>query len=99
MVKPNVIVNLKDLQTKTEKLTILTCDNNFYTLSTTIEELQQEINAKKGDDFCKDDKLLSPGSSVPLRPQLTELLLWAFVLPRVYGSRGSLQTRTRSSMI
>ncbi len=59
VVKPNVIVDVKDLQTKMEQLTILTCDNNFHTLSTTIKELQQEINAKKGNDFCKDDKLLT----------------------------------------
>jgi hypothetical protein len=46
-VKPNVIVDIKDLQTKMEQLTILKCDNTFHTLSTTIKELQQEINAKK----------------------------------------------------
>jgi hypothetical protein len=28
-------------------------------LSTKLEELQQEINDEKGDDFCKDDKLLT----------------------------------------
>ena len=44
---------------KMEKLTIITCDNNFHTLSTMIKELQQGINAKKSDDCCKDDKLLT----------------------------------------
>ncbi len=32
---------------------------NFHTCSTKLEELQQEINAKNGNDFCKDDKLLT----------------------------------------
>jgi hypothetical protein len=59
LVKSNIIVDVKDLQTKMEQLTILKWDNNFHTLSTTIEELQQEIIAKKGNDFCKDDKLLT----------------------------------------
>ena len=59
VVKPNVIVNVKDIQTKMEQFTILKCNNNFHTLSTTIEKRQQEINAKKGNDFCKDDKLLT----------------------------------------
>ena len=40
-------------------MTIISADNNFHTLSTKLEELQQEINAEKGDDFCKDDKLLT----------------------------------------
>ena len=47
IMKPNVIVDVKNLQTKMEQLTILACDNNLHTLSTTIKELQQEINAKK----------------------------------------------------
>ena len=59
VVKPDVIVDVKDLQNKMEKMTILTADNNFHTLSTSLEELQQEINAEKGDDFLKDDKLLT----------------------------------------
>jgi hypothetical protein len=50
VVKPDVIVDVKDLQNKMEKLTILTADNNFHTLSTTLEELQQQINAEKGED-------------------------------------------------
>jgi hypothetical protein len=40
-------------------MTIITCDNKFHTLSIKLEELQQEINAKKCSDFCKDDKLLT----------------------------------------
>ena len=59
VVKPNVVIDVKDLQLKMEKMTIITADNNFHTLSTKLEELQQEINADKGDDFCKDDKLLT----------------------------------------
>ena len=59
VVKPNVVIDVKDLQLKMEKLTIITADNNFHTLSTKLEELQQEINAEKGDDFLKDDKLLT----------------------------------------
>jgi hypothetical protein len=59
VVKPNVVIDVKDLQLKMEKMTIVSVDNNFHTLSTKLEELQQEINAEKGDDFCKDDKLLT----------------------------------------
>ena len=59
VVKPNVVIDVKDLQLKMEKMTIISADNNFHTLSTKLEELQQEINAEKGDDFCKDDKLLT----------------------------------------
>ncbi len=59
VVKPNVVIDVKDLQLKMEKMTIISADNTFHTLSTTLEELQQEINAEKGDDFCKDDKLLT----------------------------------------
>ena len=59
VVKPNVVIDVKDLQLKMEKMTIISADNNFHTLSMKLEELQQEINAEKGDDFCKDDKLLT----------------------------------------
>ena len=59
VVKPNVIVDVKDLQTKMERITLLSADNNFHTLSTKLEELQQEINAEKGHSFCTDDKLLT----------------------------------------
>jgi hypothetical protein len=59
VVKPNVVVDIKDLQNKMEKMTLLTCDNNFHTLAMSLEELQQEINAKKGKNFFKDDKLLT----------------------------------------
>ena len=59
VVKPDVIVDIKDLQTKMEKMTILSAGNDFHKLSTAMEELQQEINAEKGEDFLKDDKLLS----------------------------------------
>ena len=59
VVKPDVIVDIKDLQNKMEKMTILSAGNDFHKLSTSMEELQQEINAEKGEDFLKDDKLLS----------------------------------------
>jgi hypothetical protein len=42
-----------------KKMTLLTTNNNFHTLATSLEELQQEINAQKGKEFCKDDKLLT----------------------------------------
>jgi len=42
-----------------EKMTIISADNNFHTLSTKLEELKQKINVEKGDDFCMDDKLLT----------------------------------------
>jgi hypothetical protein len=54
VVKPNVVIDVKDLQLKMEKMTII-----FHTLSTKIKVLQQEINVEKGDNFCKDDKLLT----------------------------------------
>ena len=59
VVKPNVVIDVNDLQLKMEKMTIISADNNFHTLSTKLEELQQEINAEKGDNFCEDDKLLT----------------------------------------
>ena len=59
VVKPNVVIDVKDLQLKMEKMTIISVDNDFHTLSTKLEELQQEINTENGDDFCKDDNLLT----------------------------------------
>jgi hypothetical protein len=59
VVKPNVVVDVKDLQTKMEKMTLITRDNNFHSLATSLEELQEDINAEKGKDFLKDDKLLT----------------------------------------
>jgi hypothetical protein len=59
VVKLNLVVDVKDLQLKMEKMTLLTTDNNFHTLATSLEELQQEIHAKKGEFFCKDDKLMT----------------------------------------
>jgi hypothetical protein len=59
VVKPNVVVDVEDLQNKMEKMTLITCDNNFHSLAMSLEEFQQEINAKKGKDFLKDDKLLT----------------------------------------
>ena len=59
VVKPNVVIDVKDLQLKMERMTIVSADNNFRILSTKLEELQQEINAENGDDFCKDYKLLT----------------------------------------
>jgi hypothetical protein len=75
VVKPNSVVDVKDLQLKMEKMSLLTTDNNFHTLAPSLEELQQEINAEKGEEFCKDSKLLTgffvlqnplPTSSLPL---------------------------------
>jgi hypothetical protein len=40
-------------------MTILTTDNIFHTLATSLEEFKQEINAEKGEEFYKDDKLLT----------------------------------------
>jgi hypothetical protein len=51
VVKPNVVVDVKDLQNKMEKMTLVTCDNNFHSLATSLEELQQKNNAEKGKDF------------------------------------------------
>ena len=59
VVKPNIFIGVKNLQLKMEKMTILSADNNFHTLSTKLKELQQEINAEKGNNFCKDNKLLT----------------------------------------
>ncbi len=59
VVKPNLVMDIKDLQLKMERMTLLTTDNNFHTLATSLEELQQEINAEKGEEFCKDNKLLT----------------------------------------
>jgi len=58
IVKPSVIVDVNDLQRKMEKITLLSAGNNFQTLCTTLEGIQQEINAEKGDDYCKDDAML-----------------------------------------
>jgi hypothetical protein len=59
VVKPNLVVDVKDLQLKMEKMTLLTTDNNFHNLATSLEELQQEINAEKGEEFCKNNKLFT----------------------------------------
>ncbi len=55
----NVVVDIKDLQTKMEKMTLIACDNISHSLATSLEELQQGINAKKGKDFLKNNKLLT----------------------------------------
>jgi hypothetical protein len=57
VVKSNLVVDVNQL--KMEKMTLLMADNNFHTLATSLEELQQEINAKKEEEFCKDNKLLT----------------------------------------
>ena len=59
VVKPDVVIDVKDLEQKIRKMTILTADNNFRTLATKMEELQQEINAQKGEDYFKDDHFLT----------------------------------------
>ena len=46
VVKPNVIVDVNEIQRKMEKITLLSCGNDFHVLSTKLEELQQEINAE-----------------------------------------------------
>lgn len=58
IVKPSVIVDVNDLQRKMEKITLLLAGNNFQALCTALEGIQQEINAEKGDNYCKDDMLL-----------------------------------------
>jgi hypothetical protein len=40
IVKSNVVLDVKDLQNKMKKITLLTCDNNFHTLATSLEKLQ-----------------------------------------------------------
>ena len=59
VVKPDVVIDVKELEQKIRKMTLLTCDNNFRTLATKMEELQQEINAQKGEDYFKDDHFLT----------------------------------------
>jgi hypothetical protein len=39
IVKPNIVVNMKDLHNKMKKMILLTCDTNFHTLTTSLEEL------------------------------------------------------------
>eukprot|EP00957_Ditylum_brightwellii_P159161 12113572-Ditylum_brightwellii.AAC.1 len=58
VVKPDIVINMKDLKTKMKTITILKANNNFCTLCTYMEELQQEINAQKGETYLKDDTLL-----------------------------------------
>ena len=50
LIKPDILIDVKDLETKMKTITILKADNNFQTLCTYLEELQQEINAQKGED-------------------------------------------------
>ena len=78
LVKPNVIVDVKDLHTKMAQLTILKCDNNFHTLSTTIEELQQEINAKKA---MISARMISSSLSfsMPPKPRPMKPLPWTSI--------------------
>ncbi len=45
VVKPDIVIDVKDLETKMKSITILKMDNNFCTLCTFLEELQQDINA------------------------------------------------------
>ena len=59
VMKPDVIVDVADLEAKMKKITILTADNNMRTLATKMEELQQEINAQRGEDYYKDDTFLT----------------------------------------
>ncbi len=57
--KPDIVIDVKDLENKMKSITILKTDDNFCTLCTYLEELQQEINAQKGEDYLKDDTLLT----------------------------------------
>jgi hypothetical protein len=59
VVMPNLIVDVKDLQLKMEKMTLFTVNSNFHALATSLKKLQQEINAETGEVFCKDVKLLA----------------------------------------
>ena len=78
LVKSNIIVDVKDLRTKMEQLTILKWDNNFHTLSTTIEELQQEINAKKA---MISARMISSSLSfsMPPKPRPMKPLPWTSI--------------------
>jgi len=98
VVKPNVVIDVKDLQLKMEKMTIVSADNSFHTLSTKLEELQQEINVRRVMTSARMTSS-SPSYFVLRRQRQTKLLLWTFARPRMPGSRANRPTRTRSSMI
>ena len=59
VVKPDVVIDVKELEQKLRKMTILTVGNDFRALATQMEELQQEINAQKGVDHFRDDHFLT----------------------------------------
>ena len=59
VVKPDVVIDVKELEQKIRKMTIMTVGNDFRALATQMEELQQEINAQKGVDHFRDDHFLT----------------------------------------
>ena len=58
-VKPGIMIDIKDLESKMKTITIIKANNNFCTLFTYLEELQQEINVQKGEDYLKYDTLIT----------------------------------------
>ena len=59
VINPDIVIDTKDLETKMKTITTINADNDFHTLCTYLEELHQEINAQKGEDYLKDDNLLT----------------------------------------
>ena len=59
VVKPSVLIDVNALEAEIRKMTILTKGNDFRALATRMEEIQQEINAQKGEEYYKDDQFLS----------------------------------------
>ena len=53
VVKPTVIINVKDLQMKMEKLTILICDNNFRTSAPRLKIFSWRLMPRKALIFAK----------------------------------------------
>ena len=93
VVKPDVIINVKDLDQKIMTIVILKVDNNFSTLVTKMEELQQEINVLKRDEYFKDDHYHTwlDSSMSPRQPKVRSL--------EVFGSPAKIQIRVQWSMI
>ena len=59
VVNPDIVIYVKDIETKIKTITILKAGNNLCTLFTYLGDLEQEINAQKGEDRLKDDTLLT----------------------------------------
>ena len=45
VIKPGIVIDVKDLETKRKSITILKADNKYCTICTYVEGPQQEINA------------------------------------------------------